>query len=332
MDSHPALSFLRAIPLFAHVEASDAAEVLELLRAVRLEPGETLFREGEPGHAMWVLGGSSEVEVLAPTAGAPPLALLLAGQTLGEMALLDDGPRSATARVVRGGPAWRIEAIHFARLREQGSPLAVRMLRRLAEELCARLRMVALRQATPLDQASASPTVLGAGASPSEAELRAFPAFAGLGSTAAFALSRRMQLHTLPAGTVLFEEGEAGTGLFFVLEGRIAVGPVGTPVQLLGPGAVLGLLSAIDRGPRAARCALQSDARLLQLDREAFESMFTAGHRVARRLVECVALQLCADLRAGNASLHARPPAGAHAGLALGTREVSVDVDLGELG
>src|SRR6266567_2870616 len=59
---------------------------------VRLAPGQTLFREGETGDCMYVLlEGSADVfvgEVLVESATP--------GALLGEMALVDSSPRTAT--------------------------------------------------------------------------------------------------------------------------------------------------------------------------------------------------------------------------------------------
>src|SRR5579871_1645367 len=94
---NPALeSFLRSIPLFSLMEPGDMMELLRLLRPIELVSGQVLFRQGEPGQAMWVLGSQVEVSISATSHGAKRpgvIAYAKAGETVGEMALIDDGAR-----------------------------------------------------------------------------------------------------------------------------------------------------------------------------------------------------------------------------------------------
>ncbi len=75
-----------------------------LSKAKQLEEGELLFREGEPGDRMYVvLEGQVRISKTIPGVGEEALAFLERGDYFGEMALIDNAPRSADARAHTGG-------------------------------------------------------------------------------------------------------------------------------------------------------------------------------------------------------------------------------------
>jgi CRP/FNR family cyclic AMP-dependent transcriptional regulator len=75
-----------------------------LSRERNLKPGQILFHEGDPGDAMYVvLGGRMLISKFIPGAGEEALAFLERGDYFGEMALIDQAPRSAQARAHDGG-------------------------------------------------------------------------------------------------------------------------------------------------------------------------------------------------------------------------------------
>ena len=75
-----------------------------LSRERRLQPGEVLFREGDAGDAMYVvLEGRVRIGKQIPGAGEEALAFMDRGDWFGEMALIDNQPRSAEATAHDGG-------------------------------------------------------------------------------------------------------------------------------------------------------------------------------------------------------------------------------------
>src|SRR5689334_3625746 len=99
------------------------------------EPGTVLFREGDPGDFMYVIQ-SGEVEIRRTIGDVERLlAVLPAGEFFGEMALINQRPRSATAVVRRLSRLLVIEPRTFEAMIRGKTEIAVRMIKTLAGRL-----------------------------------------------------------------------------------------------------------------------------------------------------------------------------------------------------
>ena len=125
--------FLARSPLFADLEPALLEQLAERSRPLRVAAGEWLFREGDPGDAMYlvragrlqVVGGSSDVVVRE----------LGRGDALGELALLTHSPRSASVRAARASDLLVIEREHFDELLRSSPALSLSLNRILGEQL-----------------------------------------------------------------------------------------------------------------------------------------------------------------------------------------------------
>ncbi|MBX7098895.1 MAG: cyclic nucleotide-binding domain-containing protein [Myxococcaceae bacterium] len=315
-------TFVRSIPLFSLVEPGEMMDILRLLRPVQLEPGQVLFREGEPGRAMWICSAGVEVSLSTTPSGAKrPIAVAYAraGDVVGEMALVDDGARSASAVVVGGGHAHEVLAQDFHALRDAFHPAAFKVLRRLSLDLCKRLRATNDRIVAPAPAQISTPPV-PAKARPGAEVLDTFPAFKPLPAVVKLALAQKLQLIEVDGVTPLFAEGEPGDGAYFLLSGEVSVGRNGKTLANLVPGTMIGLVAAIDAGTRSASCITTGPATLLKLSARDFDALFAAHHRFAFQLVDLVARQLVSHLRQANAML---PLPGKTSGAAASARPMT---------
>jgi CRP/FNR family cyclic AMP-dependent transcriptional regulator len=99
------------------------------------EPGTVLFREGEPGDFMYVIQ-AGEVEIRRTIGDVERvLAVLPAGEFFGEMALINQVPRSATAVVRQKSRLLVIEGRTFEAMIRGKTEIAVRMIKTLAARL-----------------------------------------------------------------------------------------------------------------------------------------------------------------------------------------------------
>ena len=88
----------RQVGLFAELSDDDLSRICNEASDVSLAPGDVLFREGDPADRAFVIS-SGELEIIKTTERREVLiALRTADEVIGEMALLDQGPREATAR------------------------------------------------------------------------------------------------------------------------------------------------------------------------------------------------------------------------------------------
>ncbi|MFN7131447.1 MAG: Crp/Fnr family transcriptional regulator [Myxococcales bacterium] len=335
MSVNPALSaFIKSIPLFSLVEPEDMMDVLRLLREVQLQDREILFRQGQPGDAMWALGPGCKVSLTARAdeLGADvPLATVGEGETLGEMSLVDDAGRSATATVATGGKAWRIEAVDFEVLRSTQRPAAYKIMRRMAADMCLRLRQVADRMAVQSGGAFADtePVSFEGAERVAASAVDTFEPFRRLPATVKLALAQKLTQRDVEAGEVLVREGDPGDATFMLVSGQIGVQRNGERLATLGPGSLVGIISAIDGGRRTATCVVEEDSRVWRLSDPDFDWLFAAGNRIAYQLVEMVTRQLAAQLRRANATLVARELEKAVAGgeNALANVDFELEVD-----
>jgi CRP/FNR family cyclic AMP-dependent transcriptional regulator len=91
------MNVLKKIPLFASLSEADQQNLTSLLRRKQLGRGELLFQQGDEGTALYIIAQGRIKISLSRRMGNVTLAIFGQGEFLGEMALLDDLPRSADA-------------------------------------------------------------------------------------------------------------------------------------------------------------------------------------------------------------------------------------------
>ena len=106
------VELLRGIPLFAGLDERSLQAVAILAHELRAKAGEVLMLEGEPGDEFYVIvEGTVRIEH-----GDRTVRSLTSGGFLGEIALVDRRPRSATATAVTDLRLLEIRAHEFERL------------------------------------------------------------------------------------------------------------------------------------------------------------------------------------------------------------------------
>jgi CRP-like cAMP-binding protein len=92
------VELLARVPLFSGLESEDLARLAEASRVQTFPPATSIVEMGEPGRSLYLVT-EGEVAVLYPSRETEfELARLGPGEFFGEMALLNDKPRSTTVR------------------------------------------------------------------------------------------------------------------------------------------------------------------------------------------------------------------------------------------
>ena len=119
---------------------------------VEFEAGESIFESGDAGDEMFIVH-RGEVEILRPgSGGADSVAVLGKGDFFGEMSLLEELPRLASARAKTAVTLVRVDNSAFDKLLRGEPEIAIRIMRKLSRRLREsdeRLRSVPVPEAAP---------------------------------------------------------------------------------------------------------------------------------------------------------------------------------------
>jgi CRP/FNR family transcriptional regulator, cyclic AMP receptor protein len=132
---------LERAALFEGLTAPQIAQLNAIAEEAEVARGRTLFEEGSPGDALYlVLSGELEILKRDPAGNLQPLARVGAGQVLGEMSLLGGGARrSATARALVDARLLRLPTERFAPLLARDEVPALKLVLNLARVMSRRL-------------------------------------------------------------------------------------------------------------------------------------------------------------------------------------------------
>jgi len=109
---------------------------------------------------------------------------------------------------------------------------------------------------------------------------------------------------TLPASSILFEQGEESDGLYIVASGIVRIyltaedGREAT-ISLLEDGEMIGEIALLDGLPRSAGAAALTDTKLMFIPHKPFCDLLDSSPKLSRQ----VTLMLCERLRAANSQV-----------------------------
>lgn len=137
-----AADLLRTPGALLNLTPAEAACVVAQMRLVHFGPGTTLFREGDDtrlDHLLLLLEGEVSVDTGAAH-GAVAISVVGPGSVIGEMALLDGAPRSASCTTVSAVQAAGLSRHGLERLIDAQPRAAAKLLLGLGVRIAERLR------------------------------------------------------------------------------------------------------------------------------------------------------------------------------------------------
>jgi len=134
-------SLLPDIPLFGGFSRREFREIEAILKKRTTDPGEAIFQQGQSGVGLYILiSGAVEISQGDETGSRITLTRVAPGCLFGEMALLDDAPRTASAVATEASELAVFYRSDLLNLAEQRPQLGVKIVMHLSQIVADRLR------------------------------------------------------------------------------------------------------------------------------------------------------------------------------------------------
>jgi CRP-like cAMP-binding protein len=125
------LDLLRSVDLFEEMSNRELERLAKSFRESRFEAGETIAAEGTRGVGFFVIGEG----MVRYSVGGEDRGLGGPGDYFGEIALIDDGPRTATVTADTDVIAYGLVSWEFQPLVEENAAMAWELLQGMAKRL-----------------------------------------------------------------------------------------------------------------------------------------------------------------------------------------------------
>lgn len=133
---------LKKVYLFNDLTQAELDKIMALAYQKSFKNEEAVFQEGEIGDAFYIVeSGQVRISTMVPGVGEEALKILRSGDYFGEMALIDDFPRSAAAIAHEG--EVQLLAIYkrdFKKLMAEDKEMAYKLMSVFIKTLSTRLR------------------------------------------------------------------------------------------------------------------------------------------------------------------------------------------------
>eukprot|EP00744_Colponema_vietnamica_P000327 GILI01000578.1.p1 GENE.GILI01000578.1~~GILI01000578.1.p1 ORF type:complete len:896 (+),score=318.89 GILI01000578.1:250-2937(+) len=222
---------MRSHFFFQFLEPQDITTVVENMSLSQFAKGQFVFQQGEPGESFYVIR-SGKFEVLI---GDKRKRVLKQGDLFGELALINNAPRSASIRAIEDGALWDVDRATFRELmHEVGN--------RQLDENRNFIRTVPLLRRLPEEQRET--------------------------------VSKHLVEVSFSDQQIIVQEEEQGDSIFIIKEGSVGVYQKGQEIAILGKCDFFGERAIVFNEPRSATIQALGTVRCLTLDRAGCNEYF----------------------------------------------------------
>ncbi|HSH04294.1 MAG TPA: Crp/Fnr family transcriptional regulator [Anaerolineae bacterium] len=136
MQTESAARALQGVPFFTNLTDTDRKSLAERLVERRFANSQIIFHLGDPGGLLYIIiEGKVKISLSNPDGQEALLAILGAGDFFGELALLDDSPRSATAEAIEPTTVLTLHREEFVRFITNNAEFAMQVLNVLSRRI-----------------------------------------------------------------------------------------------------------------------------------------------------------------------------------------------------
>lgn len=304
MPDAEAAGFLATVALFAGRGEADLAELARLTRRRALKEGEVLWRQGDEAREMaFVVDGALTASLRLAGGELVDIGWSGPGEMVGELALLDGGPRTVGVRAAEPTTVLALSRPDLAGLLARQHPGAFGLRRGLIRHSAARLRGQLEGLAGPPD--GDPPAVVDAELEyckpPDSRYLRRMATFHDFDPLAVWGFLTSGRYARCAPGRTLVAEGTPPSACYLTVNGAVEKVMVRAGrrvrVGLAGPGRLFGYEGLIDGLPSPVTAIARERALLLELPPDPFGRLFGAEDGIARVFLDVIQRDIMVSLR-----------------------------------
>jgi CRP-like cAMP-binding protein len=243
----------------------------------RFAAGQKIFEEAEKASKGGLFSAKSASRMyfisegeIGLTIGGKALDDVKAGEIVGEMAVISERPRSATATAKTECLAYSLNSAELQGALGKNPEFALMLMSIMFD----RVRFVAARKAAPL------------------AAAREGAVFDPALLAQVEALLPRAAIVRYQAGASVMKEGQAGIYMYIVKSGRVFITIKDKVLEGVSPGGVFGEMALVDQSPRVASATADIYSELLAVDRPSLLEVVKAQPAFAMALLRAVVERL----------------------------------------
>ena len=235
------IGFLKEIPLFSELKDDEFTELCKYIKLRRFMKNSPIIRQGDKGDNFYtIVSGRAKVVVSENSGTEKIVGTLSTGDSFGETALIEKGPRTASIVTLTPVAVFEISREGFEKF------LASNAENR--EKITGKIRLGKM--------------------------LLASPVFAFMSQKQISYLIKNLKPERIKGGTTVFKQGDDGDKFYLIQEGNIHLerfeNSLRTLDVILKQGNFFGEMALVKNIPRTATAETVNDCLLFSLDKETF--------------------------------------------------------------